>query len=299
MRLLSSRPPPDEERSSILSTCVQECELGGLDLSTVLQEMIIGGYPPIYWAIVNRAVASENGDVTRDSLIFALLDACRPLSSATVDNIRLACMRTSDNVLLQQLLKDMPPLSPLSAKDVLLLGPHNLRDHVDVQEKVHGTGSLSFVVYIKMPRFRLRLRILNTLAVEFVASCEWATSLSFQRPDSLPISSQVGFGFSDLICSKSVRLRRRTFHLRKCGMRVLNWEGTHSRQGLTQASGSQAFRILRQTAIATLLRLTHFGSIIRPNYLLVVCSRTNSMKVPTYSMSASKEIFTSVASKAL
>ncbi|KAH9957291.1 hypothetical protein BGW80DRAFT_214714 [Lactifluus volemus] len=159
-------PPPDEKRySSVLSTCAQECELGGLDFSTVLQEMLIEGKRPIYLAIVTRDKASEN---TRDSLVFALLDACRPLSSATINTIRLACMVASDNVFLQELFKDIPPLSPLSAKDVLLLGPNNLRDHVDVHQKLDGTGP--FVAYIRMPRFRLRLRILDTLAVEFAAS---------------------------------------------------------------------------------------------------------------------------------
>jgi hypothetical protein len=171
--LLSGRLPPDEERSSIFSACAQACELGGLDLSTVLQEMTIEGYPPIYWAIVNRAAASGNNNVELDSLVFALLDACRPLSPATLDAIRSACMTASDNVLLQRLFRDIPPLSPLSARDVLLLGPANLEDHVDVDEKRDGTGS--FVAYIKIPRFRLRMRVCKSVAVEFVASCASAS----------------------------------------------------------------------------------------------------------------------------
>jgi hypothetical protein len=171
--LLSGRLPPDEERSSIFAACAQACELGGLDLSTVLQEMAIEGYPPIYWAIVNRAAASGNNNVELDSLVFALLDACRPLSPATLDAILLACMTASDNVLLQRLFRDIPPLSPLSARDVLLLGPANLEDHVDVDEKRDGTGS--FVAHIKIPRFRLRMRVCKSVAVEFVASCACAS----------------------------------------------------------------------------------------------------------------------------
>ncbi|KAI0253760.1 hypothetical protein BJV78DRAFT_166897 [Lactifluus subvellereus] len=166
--VLSGRLPPDDERSSVLSACAQACELGGLDLSTVLQEMVIEGYPPIYWAIVNRGAASGSSGVALDSLVFALLDACRPLSPATLDAIRIACMTASDNVLLQRLFREIPPLSPVSARDALLLGPTNQGDHVDVEEKRDGTGS--FVAHIQIPRFRLRMRVCKSVAVEFVAS---------------------------------------------------------------------------------------------------------------------------------
>ncbi|KAH9976403.1 hypothetical protein BGW80DRAFT_917005 [Lactifluus volemus] len=167
-RLLSGRPPPNEERSSILSACVQACELGGLNLSTVLQELTIDGCPPIYWAIVNRAAASGSDNVELDSIVFALLDACRPLRPVTLDAIRRACMRASDNVLLQRLFLDIPLLSPLSAGDMILLGK-NLKDHVDVDEKRDGTGS--FVAYIKIPKFPLRMRLCHSVTIQFVASC--------------------------------------------------------------------------------------------------------------------------------
>jgi len=129
---------------------------------------MIEGYPPIYWAIVNRGAASGSSGVALDSLVFALLDACRPLSPATLDAIRVACMTASDNVLLQQLFREIPPLSPVSARDALLLGPTNQGDHVDIEEKRDGTGS--FVAHIQIPRFRLRMRVCKSVAVEFVAS---------------------------------------------------------------------------------------------------------------------------------
>ncbi|KAI0248351.1 hypothetical protein BJV78DRAFT_1112481, partial [Lactifluus subvellereus] len=156
---------------SILSACAQACKLGGLDLSTVLQEMMIEGYPPIYWAIVNRDAASGSSGVALDSLVFALLGACRPLIPGTLDAIRVACMMASDNVLLQRLFREIPPLSPLSARDALLLGPANQGDHVSVEEKRDGTGS--FVAHIQIPRFNLRMRVCKSVAVEFVASCAY------------------------------------------------------------------------------------------------------------------------------
>ena len=171
--LLQGRLPPDEERSSILSACAQTCETEGLDFSTVLQETSIEGYPPIYWAIVNRSVASENSGVAPDSLVLGLLDACRPLSPATLAAIRVACMMVSDNVLLQRLFRSIPPLSHISTRDALLLGPANEEDRVDVEERRNGTGA--WVALIKIPRFRLRMRVCQSVSVEFIASGVFAS----------------------------------------------------------------------------------------------------------------------------
>jgi hypothetical protein len=166
--MLQGKLPPDDERASILSACAQACEKDDLDLSTVLQEISIVGYPPIYWAIVNRPVAAEGSGVAPDSLVLALLNACRPLSPATLAAIRVACMVSSDNVLLQRLFRSVPQLSPISTRDALLLGPANEEDRVDVEEKRNGTGS--WVALIKIPRFRLRMRVCQTVSVEFIAS---------------------------------------------------------------------------------------------------------------------------------
>ena len=168
MALLQGRLPPDEDRASALSACTQDCESEGLDLSTVLQEMSIEGYPPIYWAIVNRSVGPESRGMAPDSLMAALLAACRPLSPASLAAIRVACTMASDNVLLQQLFRLIPPLSHISTRDALLLGPANEEDRVDVDEKRNGMGS--WVALVKIPRFRLRMRVCQSVSVEFIAS---------------------------------------------------------------------------------------------------------------------------------
>ncbi|KAI0289341.1 hypothetical protein BC826DRAFT_1032139 [Russula brevipes] len=166
--LLQGRLPSDEERNTIFSTCARACESEGLDISTVLQETLIEGYPAIYWAIINRAVSAECGGVAADSLVFALLDVCRPLSPATLAAIRVACMTASDNALLQRLFRSIPPLSHISTRDALLLGPANEEDRVEVEERRNGTGS--WVALIKIPRFRLRMRVCQSVSVEFIAS---------------------------------------------------------------------------------------------------------------------------------
>ncbi len=168
MALLQGRLPPGEDRTSILSACAQACESGGLDLSTVLQEMSIEGHPPIYWAIVNRDVASGSRGLVPDSLVADLLAACRPLSPASLTAIRVACTMASDNVLLQELFRYIPPLSHISTRDALLLGPAKEEDRIDVDEKRNGTAA--WVALIKIPRFRLRMRVCGSVSVEFIAS---------------------------------------------------------------------------------------------------------------------------------
>jgi hypothetical protein len=166
--MLQGRLSPGEDRMSTLSACARACERGGLDFSTVLQETSIEGHPPIYWAIINRDVASGSRGLEPDSLVAVILAACRPLSPASFAAIRVACTMASDNALLQELFRLIPPLSHISTRDALLLSPGNEEDRVDIDEMRNGTGS--WVALIKIPRFRLRMRVCGSVSVEFIAS---------------------------------------------------------------------------------------------------------------------------------
>lgn len=166
--LLQGRLSPGEDRMSTLSSCARACERGGLDFSTVLQETLIEGHPPIYWAIINRDVVSGGLGLEPDSLLSTILSACRPLSPASLTAIRVACTMASDNALLQELFRLIPPLSHISSRDALLLSPANEEDRVDIDEKRNGTGS--WVALMKIPRFRLRMRVCGSVSVEFIAS---------------------------------------------------------------------------------------------------------------------------------
>lgn len=189
MVLLQGRLPAGEDRASILSSCAQTCESEGLDLSTVMQEMSIEGYPPIYWAIVNRTLTSESDDTASDSLMASLLTACRPLSPDTLAAIRVACTMASDNVLLQELFRSIPPLSHISTRDALLLGPAKEEDRVDVEEKRNGTGS--WVALIKIPRFRLRMRVCQSVSVEFIASGVFCFLRAYPVTLTLPLPGRM------------------------------------------------------------------------------------------------------------
>lgn len=166
--MLQGRLSPGENRVSTISACARACERGRLDFSTVLQETSIEGHPPIYWAIVNRDVASGSRGLEPDSLVAVILSACRPLSPASLTAIRVACTMASDNALLQELFRLIPPLSHISTRDKLLLSPANEEDRVDIDEMRNGTGS--WVALVKIPRFRLRMRVCGSVSVEFIAS---------------------------------------------------------------------------------------------------------------------------------
>ena len=167
--LLSRLLPSDEAYDPIFKKCAQICESSGLDLSDVLQEPLIDGKPPVYWAILNGPSTSSQGcGAALDSLVDAILGACQPLKDTTITSIRLACMLTSNNVLLQHLFRHFPVISPLSPGDAMLLSSAGGGDVVDVDEPQKGTGT--FVARIQIRRFRLRMRVSGLIKVEFVTS---------------------------------------------------------------------------------------------------------------------------------
>jgi hypothetical protein len=156
----------DEERISVFSKCARVCKDCGLDFSAVLQEPLIEGQIPVYWAILNRpATSPEVDDDALNALIFTLLNASGSLKKTTNDSVRLACMWTSNNTLLQHLFWQFPGLSPLSMSDRMLLGPTG-GDVVNVEETRDGSGA--FVAHVNIRRFRLRMNSSKLIRSEFI-----------------------------------------------------------------------------------------------------------------------------------
>ncbi|KAI9441759.1 hypothetical protein H4582DRAFT_1763113, partial [Lactarius indigo] len=167
----------------IFKKCTEICESGGLNLSEVLQEPLIDGKPPVYWAILNGpSTSSQGSDTTFDTLVVALLGACQPLKETTIASVRLACMLTSNNVLLQHLFRRFSALSPLTQGDTILLSSAGGGDVADVDEKQDGSGT--FVARIQVRRFRLRMRVSKFIRIEFVTSDRiWTITFSV-RPEN-------------------------------------------------------------------------------------------------------------------
>src|SRR6266702_431297 len=166
---LLSRDLPNGEYDTVFKECDQICTNGDLDLSVVLQEPLIDGKPPVYWAILNRPITpSQSSDAALHALVLSLVGLCQPLKETTITSIRLACMLTSNNTLLQHLFWHFPAVSPLSRSDTMLLNSAGGGDLVDVDETQDGTGT--FVARIQIRRFRLRMRVSKLVKVEFVTS---------------------------------------------------------------------------------------------------------------------------------
>jgi len=128
--------------------------------------------------LFNRPTTSlQSSDAALHALVLSLLDIRQPLKETTIASIRLACMLTANNSLLQDLFWYFPALSPLTRSDALLLSSAGGGDVVDVDETQDGTGT--FVARIQIRRFRLRMRVSKLVKVEFVTSDRiWTVTFS-------------------------------------------------------------------------------------------------------------------------
>ncbi|KAI1790348.1 hypothetical protein LXA43DRAFT_511318 [Ganoderma leucocontextum] len=148
----------------VLESCADACRTYDLSLSALLQEQSVEGHTPVYWAIINRPpqpLAADDPDV-----VSALLSHAAPLTDATVDEIRLACLHTSDHTLFQKLRRS-PAFSPLTGTEEILLGGSVPVDDVDVDDVKADEGA--FVARFRIPLFQKRMRISGTIRLEFIA----------------------------------------------------------------------------------------------------------------------------------
>lgn len=149
---------------AILDSCADACRRYGLSLSSILQERSAAGRTPLYWAIVNRANVSPNPqDIT---YLRAMLAYAAPLSSATIDDVRLACLHSPSNTLFQ-CLRRIPAFSPLSDAEKLIMGQNVPLDEIDVRDT--DADVMHFAVECKIPMFQKRIRIAEAVELEFIA----------------------------------------------------------------------------------------------------------------------------------
>ncbi|RPD57846.1 hypothetical protein L226DRAFT_540186 [Lentinus tigrinus ALCF2SS1-7] len=148
----------------VLESCADACKTYDLSLSILLQEKSVEGHTPLYWAIVNRPTLPPRPD--DPDLVSAILSHAAPLTDATVDELRLACLHTCDHTLFQKLRRS-PAFSPVSARDELILGGNVPQDDVDVEDVDADEGA--FVVKFKIPMFQKRMRISESVRLEFIA----------------------------------------------------------------------------------------------------------------------------------
>ncbi|KZT01475.1 uncharacterized protein LAESUDRAFT_663965 [Laetiporus sulphureus 93-53] len=145
----------------ILKGCFEACRSYNLSLSSLLQEQSAEGHTPLYWAVLRSAPRSSSSD-----LLSALMNAAAPLSSATMSEIRLACLLNSDQALFQRI-RRMPAFYPLSGPERMLLGAVPPSDEIEVDELPGDEGR--FAVYFRIPMFQKRLKVLKHVDLQFIA----------------------------------------------------------------------------------------------------------------------------------
>ncbi|KAM5537909.1 hypothetical protein V8D89_008385 [Ganoderma adspersum] len=178
----------------VLESCADACRTYDLSLSVLLQEQSVEGHTPLYWAIINRPAhppsAADGGEAGQGpDLVSALLAQAAPLSDATVDEIRLACLHTSDHTFFQTLRRS-PAFSPLTGTEEILLGGSVPVDDVDVEDVKADEGA--FVARFRMPLFQKRMRISGAIKLEFIAKGRlWELSFIVAKTD---YDSRLGYG---------------------------------------------------------------------------------------------------------
>ncbi|OAX35743.1 hypothetical protein K503DRAFT_696439 [Rhizopogon vinicolor AM-OR11-026] len=154
--LVVSPPATLTDAHEILASCAESCSAKNLSLSALLQEAVVAGHGPIYWAIVNY----------RPSLLDALLTHAMPLTPATLSEMRNACLVASNQVLFHSLrLRVGLCASGLRTADKLLL---DLRPPDDVHVEQGRNGAFAATLDIAM--WQKRIRAVGSVSVEFIAS---------------------------------------------------------------------------------------------------------------------------------
>ncbi|KZV97544.1 hypothetical protein EXIGLDRAFT_703195 [Exidia glandulosa HHB12029] len=144
---------------SILQSCSEACRARSLSLEAILQEPSIEGHTPLYWAILKDPAPSE-GQISLVDLLMSF-----PLTPASIQDARQACLLNSDDTVFQRLRRS-PGCAGLSPTDELLLGsPPQDRVVVENAEGDHG----AFKVTLHFVHFQKRMRVSRTVRAEFIA----------------------------------------------------------------------------------------------------------------------------------
>ncbi|KAK7055416.1 hypothetical protein R3P38DRAFT_2846954 [Favolaschia claudopus] len=167
----------------ILDSCSEVCAAQSVNLPALLQQPYIEGHTPLYWSIVKRPTEGSEPPASYElpPLIRALLEYSAPLDKATVKDVRLACLHTSDQWLYQAL-RLSPDFGALSHKDQLLLNLSVPPDTVAVQAPVRHDAP--FTVEFEFPQFQKRMRVSEEVSLEFISHARMWEIVFFVSPDS-------------------------------------------------------------------------------------------------------------------
>ena len=156
--------------AGILKSCVDACAKHDMQLSELLQQKYIEDHTPLYWVIVKRLPDGhpqpEEEDGQGPDLLSAFIEYASPLKEETINDIRLACLATSDQKLFQRL-KQLPEIGRLSSVDQMLLGANAPPDEIEIEE-MSANGEM-FAAEFVIPQFHKRMVVSKAIVLEFIA----------------------------------------------------------------------------------------------------------------------------------
>ncbi|KAF8192651.1 hypothetical protein K438DRAFT_1674868 [Mycena galopus ATCC 62051] len=171
----------------ILESCAEGCAAQGVNLTALLQQRYIEGHTPLYWAIVKRPQEESEPPTSFElpPLIRSLLAYSAPLESATIKDIRLACLHNCDQWL-YQCLRLCPDFGSLSHKDQLLLGMQVPPDTVTVGAPARHDAP--FTVDFEFAQFQKRMRVLQEVHLEFISHARMWNISFFVAQSAYPLN---------------------------------------------------------------------------------------------------------------
>lgn len=128
-----------------------------MSFSATLQERFIQNHSVLYWALVKRPNKDE------DALHDALFSAAKPFSESALNELRSACLVSSDNKAFRRYIY---PLT-IPAADKLLVDGNSVPDVAIVEDS--ATSDDEFVVSLSIEEFQRRMGVRGEIFIDFVA----------------------------------------------------------------------------------------------------------------------------------
>ncbi|KAF9244546.1 hypothetical protein BU15DRAFT_34093, partial [Melanogaster broomeanus] len=144
--------------SGLLYSCEDACKMYNLNFSTLLQEQEIEGHTSMYWAVINCHASLPS-----------LLEHAAPLTWASKQDIRLACLVSSNQELFQIMKYRQIVPSVCKGADTLVLGSIP-SDNILVHELPYVLNENSaFTAEIQINMWQKRMHVSGHVGIEFIA----------------------------------------------------------------------------------------------------------------------------------
>ena len=155
------KDPESQQSVALIETCADLCREKGINFSDILQDPCLEGHRALYWVIIGKPTPNEYG------LLSTILKHSGFLTSSSIDEVRLACLQVSDQILFNHLWRH-PAYGAFSTTDGLVFGATGPADRVEVQEATANEIPM-FITRLEITHFHKRMGVSGKIAFEFIA----------------------------------------------------------------------------------------------------------------------------------